>query len=103
MTLQLITVTHPSIGADPHPLGPVVQTGVRYRYGTVSLSSGGTLTIIAAIEHSTVYCQDPHSSRLARPGTAPIPGTGMRSIPNGLIPTDTRFNPVQLPEPTLSP
>jgi hypothetical protein len=35
------------------------------------------------------------------PGTTPISGTGMRSIPNGLIPTATRCNPVQLPEPTL--
>ena len=45
--------------------------------------------------------QDPCSSRLVRPGTASISGTGIRSIPNGLIPTTTRFNPVQLPEPTL--
>jgi len=62
---------------------------------------GGTLKIIAAIEHPTVIA-DPRSSRLVRPGTAPISGTGIRSIPSGLIPTNTRFNPVQLPEPTLS-
>jgi hypothetical protein len=35
------------------------------------------------------------------PGTAPIPGTGIRPRPNGLVPTDSPFNPVQLPEPTL--
>jgi hypothetical protein len=29
--------------------------------------------------------QDPHPSQLVRPGTAPIPGTALRSNPYGLI------------------
>jgi hypothetical protein len=39
--------------------------------------------------------------RLAHQSTAPISGTGIRSIPNGLISINTQFNPVQLPKQTL--
>ena len=46
--------------------------------------SGGRVEILAAIEHPRDY-QNPHPSRLVRPGTAPIPGAGIRSLPHGLI------------------
>jgi hypothetical protein len=47
----------------------------------------------------------PRPPRLARPGTAPSTGQGLRSIPSGLlIPTDLRSHPVQpLSRPSPSP
>ena len=44
----------PSLGAGAPELCPVAQAGIRYRHRAVSASSGGTLTIIAAIEDPPV-------------------------------------------------
>jgi hypothetical protein len=61
----------------------------------------GTLKIIAAIEDPAVITKI--LTHLGLPIRAPPRAifAAIRAIPNGLIPTDTRFNPVQLPEPTL--
>ena len=54
--------------------------------------SGGTLKIIAAIEHPSVTTK---IHRFARPSTAPSSGQGLRSIRTGLIPRPSRSHPVQ--------
>ena len=78
---------HPS-GPARIGLSPAAQTGVRYRYGTLS-------PVRRHLENhrrhrtSSRDRQDPHTSRLARPGTAPITGAARRSPPNGLIPDRT--------------
>ncbi|MGH8613534.1 MAG: hypothetical protein ACREYF_16335, partial [Gammaproteobacteria bacterium] len=61
---------------------------------------GGPLKIIAAIEDPHPDRQDPFPSRLARPGTAPITGAGIRSIPNSLIPNRSTLPSGLAPEPT---
>jgi hypothetical protein len=54
---------------------------------------GGTLKIIATIEHPSMIAKIP--SRLARPTTAPSSDQGFRSISAGLIPHRPRSHPVQ--------
>jgi len=49
--------TAPPSGPARISLSPAAQTGVRYRHGTLSWSSGGTLKIIAAIEHPPVIAK----------------------------------------------
>jgi hypothetical protein len=51
-------------------------------YQAVSLSSGGAVKFIAAIEHPPVIAKILTHLGLS----APITGAGIRSIPNGLIP-----------------
>ncbi|MDQ3566384.1 MAG: transposase [Pseudomonadota bacterium] len=65
------------------------------------LRCGGTLKIIAAIEDPPVIAKI-FSSRLVRPGPAPIPGAAIRPIPNGLIQNQHPRHSVKLPEPALS-
>ena len=65
---------------------------------------GGTLKIIAAIEHPPVITKTlTHLGLPAR--AAPSSGQGLRSIPTGLIPTDPPSGPVQpltQPSPALA-
>lgn len=74
-----------------------VETGVRHRYGTVSLSGGGTLTIITAIEHASMIAKI--IAHLGLPFRAPprITRAGFRSTPIWVdpqpIPDSTRFSP----------
>jgi hypothetical protein len=57
--------------------------GVRYRHGTVSLSSG-TLTIIAAIEDPTLIAKTLTHLGLSARATTPIAGAALRSNPYSL-------------------
>ena len=62
---------------------------------------GGSLKIIAAIEHPLVITKIADPSRLARPSTAPSNGQGLRSIRTALIPHRSPLPSGLVPEPTL--
>jgi hypothetical protein len=63
---------------------------------------GGTLKIIAAIEDPPIIAQILHPSRLARPGTAPIPGQGLQPNPTGLTSRGSPIPSGSAPEPTAA-
>jgi hypothetical protein len=94
MTLQTITATRPITRYRPASAGP---GGIR----VFAIDSeqcpqcGSPLTIIAAIEDPTVMAKI--LTHLGLSIRAPPRATFavIRSTPNGLIPIDTRFNPVQ--------
>ena len=75
----------PSLGAGAPELCPVAQAGIRYRHRAVS-AVRRYLDDHRRHRTSLRDRQDPHPSRLVRPGTAPIARAVIRPTPNGLDP-----------------
>ena len=91
----------PCRSAGAHELGPVGQAGVRYRPGTLP-PLRRPLEDHRRHRTSPRHRQDPHPPRLARPGTAPIPGQGLPPIPTGLTSHGSPIPSGSAPEPTAA-
>ena len=73
------------LAAGAPELCPVAQAGIRYRHHAVP-AVRRYLEDHRRHRRSARDRQDPHPSRVVRPGTAPIARTVIRPTPNGLIP-----------------
>jgi hypothetical protein len=91
---QRTTPRRPCRSACPPELGPVAQAGVRYRPGTLP-PLRRPFEDHRRHRTSPRHCEHPRPPRLARPGTAPIPGQGFQPIPTGLTSRGSPIHPVQ--------